>query len=110
MSLAPRERQALAAIETGLRTADPGFAVTLARLADQLSRGRKPRVKSWLRSLARHRLPIWGVVLVGVATLVIAFGVAAAIVATSPGQGAPRQGHAVVGTTASTNRAMPFGL
>ncbi len=65
MSLAPRERQALSAIDTEPRTSDPIFAILLARLADQLSPGREPGRTFSLRRFARLPPTVKGSVLAG---------------------------------------------
>lgn len=107
MSLAPRERQALSAIETGLRASDPIFAILIARLAGQLSRGQEPGRTFSLRRSARLRPSVKGSVLIVIATLLLAFCIAVTIVATHAGHAGSGHVRATVSATAPTH-GMPF--
>lgn len=59
MSLAPRERKALASIETSLQAADPKLAARMATFTELVSRGRSPRWKClspWRLRIRRFRV------------------------------------------------------
>jgi Protein of unknown function (DUF3040) len=102
MSLAPGEQQALTAIETGLRASDPRFAQLLERLANRLTRARKPGRASRWRSLPRHQRALQLTMAAIIATLLAAGAVAGAVIASHGGHAAARPGHAAVsGTTTS---------
>ena len=72
MSLAPRERQALAGIENSLSSSDPRLATMLATFTLPAFRGRIPGWKSWVRrTLRAKRFIVAAAALIAICVIVI---------------------------------------